>query len=157
MIIPVQVGGDGQPDAQQQEVGIVADRQLAEQAAAPVPAALEEGLVRLGEGRVRLDLGLRQRVDAGRADVRDVDPQLEARVDHVEHTEHVGPHRLDLVVLAPVGVGVAARAGAVDDSGGLVLDELAVRHTDQHANLLAEGFEENTLRPAHGHLSLHET
>lgn len=72
-----------------------------------------------------LDLFFRQRVDAGGPDLRDVDAQLEASVDHVEHSQDIGPYRLNLVVLAPVGVWRAALAGAVDDPGGLVLGKLA--------------------------------
>ena len=103
----------------------MADGQLAEQAAAVIPRALKEGLICLLEGRVVLDLFFRQRVDAGRPDVRDVDAQLVANVDHVERAQDVGPHRLDLVVLTPVGVGRAARARGVYNPSRLVLGEFA--------------------------------
>ena len=57
--------------------------------------------------------------------MRDVDAQLVANVDHVERAQEVGPHRLDLVVLTPVGVGRTARTGGVYDSSRLVLGEIA--------------------------------
>lgn len=105
----------------------MADGQLAEQAAAVIPRALKEGLVCLLERWVVLDFFFRQRVDAGRPYVRDVDAQLIANVDHVERAQDVGPHRLDLMVLTPVGIGRAARARGVYDPGRLVLGEFAGR------------------------------
>ena len=62
----------------------MSDRQLAEQAAAIIPRALEEGLICLLEERVVLHLFYRQRVVAGRPDVRDVDAQLIANIDEAE-------------------------------------------------------------------------
>lgn len=105
----------------------MADGQLAEQAAAVIPTALKEGLICLLEGRVVLNLFFRQRVDAGRPDVGDVDAQLVANIDHVERAQDIGPHRLNLVVLTPVGVGRAARARGVYDPSRLVLGEFAGR------------------------------
>ena len=38
----------------------------------------------------------------------DVDSQLKAQVDHIENTKDIGSHRFNLVVLTPVGVGIAS-------------------------------------------------
>lgn len=62
----------GKSDAQQQQVRVVADRQLAEQAAAGVPGALEERLVCLFKGWVVFYLLFRQGVNARGTNVRNV-------------------------------------------------------------------------------------
>ena len=85
MVAGVHVRADGDADAQQEQVGVVPDRQLAQEAAAPVPAAVEEGLVRFREGRAPPQLFFRQRVDAGGSYMCYVDVQLEAAVHHVQH------------------------------------------------------------------------
>ena len=84
--------------------------------------------------------------------MRDVATQLVANVDHVERTQEVGPHRLDLVVLTPVRVGRTARAGGVYDPSRLVLgdgDQRGLRSARQ--TLLISVL---TSRPVHGSLSL---
>lgn len=113
----------------------MADRELAQQTTTAVPRALIEWLVCLLKGRMVLDLFFRQRIDATRADLCDVDAQLVASVDYIEHTQNVGPHRLDFVVLAPVGISNSTSTGAVNDSSGLVLDEFAVRRSTMQAKV----------------------
>lgn len=124
MVASLQVRPDWQSDAQQQQVGVVTDGQLAKQTATTVPRVLEEGFVRLLERRVVvLDFLPSQCIDAGGSNLRDMDPQPVTDVDHIKCAEEVGPHRLNFVVLAPVGIGRAASAGAIDDPSRFVLGE----------------------------------
>ena len=74
-----------------------------------------------------LDCFFRQRIDVGGPDLRDVNTQLEASIDHVEHTEDIGPQSLDLVVPPPVDVRSTARAGTVDNRCPPGLDTLSRR------------------------------
>lgn len=55
----------------------------------------------------------------------DMDAELVTGVDNGENTQDVGSNSFNLVLLAPIDIGCAAGTGAVDDTSGLVLGELA--------------------------------
>jgi len=101
-----------------------------------VEAALEVGRVRLQISRAVPGMGIVVLVDAAGGEHGAVDALEVAAVGQVQSPDHVGAHRLLLVVLAPVDVGAAGAAGCVEDVRGLYAvelgqDALAVLHADR--------------------------